>query len=83
MQVITEDMKIKATRHLDDLNSFRSLAYAKHFETVGKIGEEQTFADAQAAAEKYEATLKAYALAGFTNLGMHNVKSYANAKVGA
>lgn len=77
MQVITEDMKIKATRHLDDLNSFRRLAYAKHFETIGKIGEEQTFADAQAAAEKYEATLKEYANLGFRNLGIHNVKSVA------
>lgn len=74
MQVITEDMKAQATRHLDDLNNLRRMAYAKYFETVGKIGEEQTFADAKAIADKYEATLKAYAEAGFRNLGIHNVK---------
>lgn len=74
MYVITAEMKAQATQHLDDLNNFRSLAYAKHYETVGKIGEDKTFADAMAAAEKYEAALKGYAQLGFRNLGRHNVK---------
>lgn len=74
VNLITEEMKAQATQHLDDLNNLRRMAYAKHFETVGKIGEEQTFADAKAIADKYEATLKAYAEAGFRNLGIHNIK---------
>lgn len=74
VNVITEEMKAQATQHLDDLNNFRSMAYSKYYSTIGTIGEEQAFADAEESAKKYEATLEAYAKLGFRNLGIHNVK---------
>lgn len=75
MYVISEEMKADATRHLDMLNNLRIAAAQKHYETVGQIGEEQTWADAIAAYEKYELTLQEYAKLGFRNLGIHNVKA--------
>jgi hypothetical protein len=74
MMVITQDMKVKATRHLDELNNLRMLAASKHYETVGRIGEEQTWADAIKAYELYEATLQQYAKLGFRYLGIHSLK---------
>lgn len=75
MHVITEDMKVKATRHLDLLNNLRISAAQKHYETIGRIGEEQTWLDAISAYEKYELTLQEYAKLGFRKLGIHNVKA--------
>jgi hypothetical protein len=74
VNVITEEMKAQATQHLDDLNNLRSLAFSKHISTIGKIGEEKTYADAMDYANKYQAALEAYAKLGFRNLGIHNVK---------
>jgi hypothetical protein len=74
MNVVDAEMKAQATQHLDELNDLRRLAVAKHYETIGKIGEEKTFADAMEFSNKYQEALEAYAKLGFRNLGIHNVK---------
>ena len=78
-----ETLKVSATNHLDDINDLRRAAAERYAATIGKIGEAEAFQLAMDLSKQYEIAMQAYAAIGLTDLGIHNVKSYANAKVGA
>ncbi len=83
MNIVFTAMQEQATTHLNNIYDLFRAAAERHAATIGKIGEAEAFELAMDLSKQYETAMQAYAAIGLTDLGIHNVKSYANAKVGA
>ena len=74
----TETLKIAATAELDRLLNLYRKAQDNFAANKGTIGEATAYEFGMKVCHQYEAAMRAYAALGLTDLGIHNVKAYAN-----